>query len=162
MVGMHLEMVPEPTKSWSLKSELGAKQWTLLNQVVCQRASNRCEECLCSSQIECLEQWEYNDTTHTQTLVGFKALCPACREVRDLGRACSRGDGKRVASHLQALNRWSPEELDAQIEKAFDVWMERSAHDWTLDLRLLVVVQTDPEIIGRSYWMPFQLGQPAN
>lgn len=88
--------------------------------------------------MECHEIWSYDDSTHTQTLVGLIALCPACHQVKHIGSATMRGMGDAALAHLSKVNHWPYEEARQYLDGALAEWSERSEHQWTIDLSALV------------------------
>jgi hypothetical protein len=135
-----VELVPQSTWGWNLRSELRPSEWDRLRKATYARAGNRCEVCGGRGRkhpVECHERWEYDDVNHVQKLVGLEALCPYCHEVRHIGRAMAVGTADRAMIHLDRVNEWTPEQTTAHVTEAFRVWRERSLHQWTLDLSWL-------------------------
>jgi hypothetical protein len=135
-----LELVPAPNWGWNLRSELTRTEWDAVRQTIYSRAGNRCEICGGKGKkwpVECHEQWDYDDEAGVQRLVGLEALCPPCHEVRHMGRAVSVGNGERAARHMEKVNGWTPEQVQAHVDEAFDVWHARSRRAWQLDVSWL-------------------------
>src|SRR6266511_250675 len=87
-----------------------------------------------------------DDRTHVQMLVRMIALCPACHQVKHIGFANVKGKGTQARAHLARVNGWTLEQADAYISQAFQVWAQRSAGPWTLDLEGL-----RPYVLGNEY-----------
>ena len=107
---------------------------------VYRRANNRCEICGGRGKthpVECHEVWHYDDTTRMQRLAGFTALCPDCHRVKHIGLANVQGKGNQAQSHLARVNGWTAHEARAYVAEAFELWAQRSEHDWQLDTSLL-------------------------
>lgn len=87
--------------------------------------------------VEWREVWNYDDTSHTKTLIALVALCPKCHEVKHMGRAAMKGNLQRAASHLAYVNGWSPAKTKRYIQDAMDTYRRRSQFCWSLDLSWL-------------------------
>ncbi len=70
-------------------------------------------------------------------MIGLIALCPDCHEVKHMGLAGMRGRDKNAAAHLARVNQWTPVQTDEYLRQVWEVWAERSRHQWKLDLMLL-------------------------
>ncbi len=132
-----IELVPATSWYHNVRALVDEQTWDRIRRKVYRQAGYRCE--LCGGRgpahpVECHEVWRYDDQTRTQTLVGMIALCPACHQVKHLGLANVRGKGAEARAHLLRVNGWTPEQADAHIEQAFQVWERRSQGPWTLDL----------------------------
>ncbi len=144
-----IELVPKT--SWynnvrALVDELG---WDRIRRQVWRQADYRCEICDGKGPehpVECHEVWRYDDRTHVQMLVRMIALCPACHQVKHIGFANVKGKGTQARAHLARVNGWTLEQADAYISQAFQVWAQRSAGPWTLDLEGL-----RPYVLGNEY-----------
>ena len=133
---LEIELVPSSTWGWNLRSELSTSQWDKLRKSVYLAAGHRCEVCGGKGSrhpVECHERWAFNDTLHTQTLVGLEALCPKCHMVRHLGLTFKRGLGHVALEHLVKVNEISLEEVEGHVKRAFDTWQKRSSHPWHLN-----------------------------
>jgi hypothetical protein len=78
------------------------------------------------------------------------ALCPACHQVKHFGLANVRGTSAEAHAQLRRVNGWTPEQADAYIEQAFQMWERRSQGPWTLDLeglRPYVLASEYPRIV---------------
>ena len=136
-VRLTVELVPKTSWYHNVRALVDEMTWDRIRHQVWRQAEYRCE--ICGGRgpehpVECHEVWRYDDQTRTQTLVGMIALCPACHQVKHLGLANVRGKGAEARAHLLRVNGWTPEQADAHIEQAFQVWERRSQGPWTLDL----------------------------
>jgi hypothetical protein len=144
-----IELVPKT--SWhhnvrALTDELG---WDRIRRQVYRQADYHCEVCGGRGPehpVECHEVWRYDDRTRMQILVRMIALCPACHQVKHIGFANVKGKGAQARAHLARVNGWTPEQADAYISQAFQVWAQRSQGPWTLDLEGL-----RPYVLGSEY-----------
>jgi hypothetical protein len=134
-VKLLIELVPSTAWEENLRNKIGADEWDQLRSWCYRKAGYRCE--ICGGQgpkhpVECHEIWEYNDGV--QKLMGLIALCPACHEVKHFGRAQVYRREKRALEHLMKVNKWSKAASLEHVNKAFELWAERSCQKWKLDL----------------------------
>lgn len=135
-----VELVPQPLWELNLRSELRPKDWDKVRKATYAAAGHKCELCGGVGRkhpVECHEIWEYDDTNHVQKLVGVEALCPQCHRTKHFGLAVQMGQGDMCKAHMMRVNRWTSAQADAHLTQAFDVWRQRSAVSWTLDLTWL-------------------------
>lgn len=132
-----IELIPSTSWYSNVRSEVTGKEWDRLRKEVYRLAGYRCEVCGGkgpSHPVECHEVWEFDDKLYTQKLIKLIALCPACHEVKHIGRAGAIGHGEEAKAQLARVNGWSLEEATAYIRDAFKTWVHRSSHRWELDL----------------------------
>lgn len=148
-----VELVPS-TCWWSnLRSNMPADEWAKCKQFVRLRSGDRCE--LCGGRgprwpVECHEVWGYDDVNHVQSLLGLLALCPACHEVKHIGRAETVGNLGRAKARLGVANGWSAADVDTYLEVVWETWHRRSQHEWTLDVSWLATIGIDvPAVTDR-------------
>ena len=135
-----IELVPKTAWYENLRSELSNDEWDKLRKETFKKANYTCEICGGTGPkwpVECHEIWDYDDENKTQTLKGLIALCPSCHEVKHIGLARVRGNEYRALQHLERVNNITKSEAEKVMNEAFDVWNERSKHEWTLDLTWL-------------------------
>ena len=135
-----IELVPQTCWYSNVRSEVSPERWDLLRQKTYQKAKYRCEVCGGKGDrhpVECHEIWHYDDLNRVQTLKGLIALCPACHECKHIGYATTQGREDIAAKHLAKVNRWSDREANLYIERCFEIWIERSRFEWTLDISYL-------------------------
>lgn len=135
-----IELVPRTCWFKNVRSEVSAEDWNKLKKMTAQAAGNRCE--ICGGRgprwpVEAHEVWHYDDRDHVQKLAGLVALCPDCHSVKHMGLTISRGREEQALRHLARVNGWSVEDARLYVEVAFEVWSQRSNHDWTLDISWL-------------------------
>lgn len=140
-----IELVPQSSWGNNLRSEanLSKAQWDKLRKASYKQAGYKCEVCGGKGSkwpVECHEIWEYDDQNKTQTLKGLISLCPTCHKVKHIGRTLSVEPPEvqsRVLHKLASVNNLTPQETEDYIVQVFEVWNERSQHQWTLDLSWL-------------------------
>jgi hypothetical protein len=132
-----IELVPQTCWYSNVRSEVSQEQWDTIRRKVYAAAGHRCEVCGGRGPkwpVECHEVWHYDDEQHIQTLAGMIALCPACHEVKHIGRSMIVGRGAQALAHLAEVNGWNELEVTDYYVQAMQTWSERSKHEWTLDL----------------------------
>ena len=147
-----IELVPQSSWGNNLRSEanLSKAQWDKLRKASYKQAGYKCEVCGGKGSkwpVECHEIWEYDDQNKTQTLKGLISLCPTCHKVKHIGRTLSvepPHTQARVLKHLAKVNDLTPQETEDYIVQVFEVWNERSQHQWSLDLSWLDSTRTSP------------------
>lgn len=133
-----VELIPGGSWGANLRAELGKTNWNKVRRKAYKAAGYVCE--LCGGvgsrhPVECHEIWEYDDVRHTQTLVGFQALCTACHRVKHLGRTYAVGFGEQSLKHLIRVNESDMDTMGLYVEDVFAQWFARSLHEWEVDLR---------------------------
>jgi len=135
-----IELVPKGQWGMNLRSELPRAAWNRLRRDTYKAADYHCEVCGgvgSKHPVECHERWRYDDDTKTQVLEGLIALCPACHEVKHIGRAGAVGRLEHAVAHLMKVNGWEADRALEYIDDAFSLWAKRSQAEWTLDLSWL-------------------------
>jgi hypothetical protein len=135
-----IELVPQGQWGTNLRSELPRKEWDRLRRATYKAANHRCEICGGVGRrhpVECHERWLYDNESKTQVLEGLIALCPACHEVKHIGRAGAVGRLEQAVAHLMKVNDWEIERALDYIEEAFTIWAQRSEETWVLDVSWL-------------------------
>jgi len=148
-----VELVPQTCWFSNVRDRVSREDWDRMRSQVYEHASRRCEVCGgrgSKHPVECHEVWEYDETASVQRLVRMIALCPACHEVKHIGLANIKGRGEIAAAHLAEVNGWTPQLTAGYIDQAFDVWKERSARSWSLDVSALTAYGIDPAIIAEA------------
>lgn len=142
--GLFVDLIPESCWFTNVRSSVDQRDWDRLRRMVYRRAGDRCEICGAgrdpdvSKWLEAHERWEYDEKTRTQRLKRIVCLCSFCHEVTHFGLAIVRGDEDRALRHLLYVNGWSGRRAKRHINDAFAKWEERSRHEWTLDLGILL------------------------
>ena len=135
-----IELVPKSSWYKNVRSNVSKGEWERLKKITFSRSGYKCE--ICGGRgpnwpVECHEIFAYNDQQHIQKLVKLMALCPACHEVKHIGLAGLRGKANSAKAHLAKVNGWSLEDANLYIEGCFEIWHQRSRHQWELDLSYL-------------------------
>lgn len=126
-----------------MRSNMTPAEWGRCKAFVRERSGDRCE--LCGGRgpkwpVECHEVWGYDDVTHVQSLDGLIALCPPCHQVKHIGRTELVGGLEAAKDRLMVANGWSRGDVEAYLEGVWEVWAQRSAHQWTLDASWLTTI----------------------
>lgn len=135
-----VELIPSGQWGKNLRSQLTSEEWDRLRETCYKKAGYQCEICGGKGYkwpVECHEIWHYDEVKKVQQLTGLIALCPACHEVKHMGRSISMGNGKRAKRHLMKVNGWSASDVEYYLEAIFELWYRRSNEDWVLDLKWL-------------------------
>jgi hypothetical protein len=132
-----IELVPAAQWGDNLRSHLKPSQWDYLRNACYTRANHRCEVCGDVGKkhpVECHEIWDYNDSARVQTLVGLVSLCPACHQVKHMGRAAATGNLARALLHLMQVNEWPEDLAEEYVMRQFEIYGIRSSFGWTINL----------------------------
>ena len=136
-----IELVPLPLWGKNLHKTLKRSEWDTIRKTVYARQNYACGICgTTDSQLFCHEQWEYDDETHTQTLVGFIAICAMCNNCAHLGmsgKLVQQGYVKLddIVEHYMRVNNCTRETFDKDKKTAFDLWSTRSDYiDWKQEI----------------------------
>ena len=80
-----LELVPDTLTLHSLHRFLTTKAWNTLRKKALEESTYQCAICGASGgQLNCHEQWKYDDETHTQRLARLIMLCQMCHLVKHM------------------------------------------------------------------------------
>ena len=104
--------------------------------------NHACGICGAGGRLNCHELWQYDDKKHIQKLMGFIALCDMCHHVKHIGFAgilARQGklDMNAVIEHFMTVNRCTKAAYSKHNDEAFEIWKERSRHNWKVDLSFL-------------------------
>jgi hypothetical protein len=138
-----IELVPSTCWYSNVRTNVTKADWEVCKRFVRARSKDRCE--ICGGRgprwpVECHEVWSYDDETQMQKLEGLIALCPACHQVKHIGRTSTVGGVEALAQsikHLCQVNYWSPERAEKAIKIAFEIHEIRSTWQWQLDIDYL-------------------------
>lgn len=134
-----IELVPQTSWYDNMRKALPKTEWDRLRQRTYAAYGHQCGICGAKGKLHCHERWVYDEHTRTQTLIGFIALCEWCHHVKHIGLAgvlASRGQIRFecVIRHFMKVNNCDRRTFEAHENAAFDLWDERSRHDWRVDL----------------------------
>lgn len=144
---MTIELVPKTCWMSNVRSLLTTGQWDALRSQVYKACEYRCEICGGRGDkhpVECHEAWDYDDRDHVQRLVRMIGLCPPCHIVKHIRYAATQGKLDDGLSWLREINGWKLSRARRYHDQALAVWLERSKHEWTLDLSGLAQYGIDP------------------
>lgn len=144
MAKLGVELVPATCWYTNVRSLLPTKEWNRLRKLSYAHAEYKCEICGGSGldqgyrhPLECHEIWHYNDKTHVQTLKGLVSLCPYCHMCKHIGRANAMGNQPIAFAHMEAVNGWNHKMVVNHVAAEFEIFKERSKHQWVIDLTIL-------------------------
>jgi hypothetical protein len=136
---LSVELIPKPLFGENLRNRLTRSQWEKCKKFAKEASDSVCGVCGgvgTKGRVDCHERWEWIEDAglHVQKLIGLIALCPRCHGAKHYGRTQMMGYADDANDQLMKVNGWSLEELNDHLMAARDQWLERSAHDWKLDL----------------------------
>ena len=138
-----IELVPKTSFYSNVRSMLPKSTWFKIRKETIFNANNVCEICGGTTSyrgLDCHEVWEYDDINHIQKLIKFIALCNRCHEVKHIGKAQIDGHFNRAEEWFRTINNiTNPFEVQYRIAQAFDLWAERSQHQWQIDMTVLKI-----------------------
>ena len=129
------EMLPVQTWELNLRNQLSETAWDRIRRHIYKSAGWTCEICGNRGKLEAHEKWTLHNETGVQALAGLMALCPFCHKCHHLGIARRLGMLSEVKRHMLQVNSWSPQQLEQAIQEAYELWEQRSAWPWVVDLR---------------------------
>lgn len=136
---LEIELVPNTVWFKSLYQLLPREVWNSIRAEHIRTTGAKCE--ICSSLVRPLqlhEIWEYDDEKHVQKLLGFQLLCRKCHWIKHIGLAGIKADKDELdydelIEHFCGVNQCSRKDFDKHKHKAFEIWRERSTHEWKQD-----------------------------
>jgi hypothetical protein len=136
-----IELVPRTAWYTNVRSNVSKDEWDRLRRKSYALANNVCEICGDTGKsqgykhnVECHEIWDYDDANKAQTLTGLISLCPYCHKCKHPGLAQINGELNIVINQLMKVNNISKDDAEKLIDEAFNLWRERSKHEWKLDI----------------------------
>lgn len=139
MLKLKIELVPSTVWFSSLYRLLPKDVWDQIRTENIGTHGRKCHICgETEGRMNLHEIWEYDDENHIQKLIGFQLLCGLCHHVKHIGLAgilAKKGklDYDSVVRHYCKVNGCSVEEFEAHHSQAFELWEERSKHQWKQD-----------------------------
>lgn len=144
MKKLTIELVPSTAWYSNVRSNVTTQEWDKIRRKSYLKADNKCEICgdVGTNQgvkhnVECHEIWEYNDECKIQKLIGLISLCPFCHKTKHTGLAQIKGEINIVIKQLMKVNEMTKKEAKDYIDLSFELFEERSNHDWELDITYL-------------------------
>lgn len=143
--GAGLFVDPVPRSCWftNVRTCVSERDWERLRRPVVRRVGSCCEICGAGEDraarvfLEVHERWHYDDAAGVQSLRRLIALCAGCHLVTHFGLATVTGRTEEAFAHLRAVTGMTGHEARVHVAAARDVWLERSARVWELDLAIL-------------------------
>lgn len=135
-----IELVPSTCFYTNVRSEVSKDEWDVLRRKCYADADYKCEICGGvgpKHPVEAHEVWEYDDKNKVQKLLRLIALCPKCHMCKHWGLSQIRNKEGICIKHMMQVNGWSKEDVKLYVEASFEKWMQRSQHDWELDISWL-------------------------
>jgi hypothetical protein len=155
-----LELMPSTAFMTSLYRCLTTKAWNTLRKQVLEESNYQCAICGASGgQLNCNEQWEYNDETNTQRLVGLVMWCQMCHLTAHM---MERGSITHdvLAEHFMRVNGCSRQEFDEYYQQCREEQTRREIRDdgepliWEQDWGEYASLLTQEGNLKQSYkWM---------
>lgn len=126
------EMVPYAMHGINVRSRVDEKVWMNiayrshdLNRVAYGLKKGQCEVCRGDGKLqgfkhslEAHEEWGFDHGTRTQKLMRIRSLCPLCHKAVHIGLADKSGYGEQVRQHMQQVNDWNADQVEAHIDQA--------------------------------------------
>lgn len=139
-----IELVPKTAWYTNVRSNVSESEWDRLRKYCYEKANNVCEICGDTSKnqgknynLECHEIFEYDDNRKVQKLTRLIGLCNHCHTVKHPGLANMQGRINIVYSQLMKVNGINELQATEYLEDSFEIWKERSQHEWELDISYL-------------------------
>lgn len=138
MLKLEIELIPSTAWFNNIRNMVSRSAWDTIRKECYAKANHKCEICGGKGRkwpVECHERWEFSD--NKINLLGFIALCPSCHEVKHIGLAGKRGRYEQAKRHFMKVNGLSSLDADKHIFEAFQLFSERSKHEWEMNLELI-------------------------
>jgi hypothetical protein len=135
---LKIEMVPTSTWGQNLRLSIPASKWDKLRKAVHEKNGNKCEICGSDHRLSCHEEWDFNEETGSQKLVGLGTVCGMCHHVAHIGRSkqlAAQGhlDIKAVVDHFLTVNGVGMDVFAQAENEATSKWLHMSTIEWKLD-----------------------------
>ena len=148
---LSIELIPKTSWCTNVRSQVSRDVW---NAIRLHFKKPSCQFCGYKGKLFTHEVWKYDDKLHIQKLVGFRSICGLCHHIKHLGLAglmAKKGDidYQRLIKHYCAVNGCSEADFILDRTEAFELWRERSSHEWTVDINYLDSLG----IVGTREWI---------
>jgi len=136
---LEIELVPSTIWFSSLHNLLPRKVWDRIRKGIIEENGGKCQICgETKGRMNLHEIWKYDDKKHIQGLEGFAILCDKCHHVKHIGLAgilANQGklDYNEMIKHFCKVNGCKNEDFENHKKKAFEIWRQRSEHQWKQD-----------------------------
>jgi len=114
-----IEPIPYASRLATLANLLPPEQWDTLRRAVYRRARYRCQICGREGKMYCHEGWHFNEEKGNQFLLGFKALCKRCHDVKHLIFVCDDRLREKLIEHFMTVNRVTGEQAKEYLFTAY-------------------------------------------
>lgn len=139
-MNLAIETIPQDTWGQSLAHLLPKPVWDSLRREVYQYYKHTCAVCSATGEMHCHEVWEFDDTRHTQKLVGLIALCKMCHDtVHYLHTSHEVANGhisrkylQEIEQHFCRINKCEYETFLTCKAMAIKESLQRREHKWTI------------------------------
>jgi Domain of unknown function (DUF5710) len=141
--GLFVDLVPESCWFKNARTCIAPQDWDRVRRMVTGRADRRCEACGRGEdpsrglRLEAHERWEFSGADRRQILRRLVCFCTGCHKTTHYGLAGIRGETEQAFAHLCAVTGMSWQDAEDHVREAGEVWLERSAVQWELDLSIL-------------------------
>ena len=138
LLRLKIELVPKTCFGANLRQKLSRSQWDKIRTKAYADQGNVCKICGSDKRLNCHEIWAFDEENHLQKLLGFEAVCGMCHHVIHYGRSqqlaeTGQLDLAAVEAHFLKVNGVDRMTFEAHKTEAFQIWRERSKHEWTTD-----------------------------
>ena len=123
------ELVPSTAWYSNIRSNVTQNEWDRVRKKSYKIYNNVCGICKESGKnqgynhaVECHEIFQYDDETHTQTLIELISLCPKCHKCKHPGLAKINNETDIVVSQLMKVNEMTKKEAEKSLEECFKIW----------------------------------------
>jgi hypothetical protein len=143
-VKLTVELVPSTAWFLSLYRLLPKTVWHRLKSETFAKEGRKCYICGSEQGLSLHEFWTYDDVKYVQRLSEFHHLCNLCHKIKHLGFWCHTADGREklaeeglsredLINHFCKVNDCIRKDFEEHEKEAFEVWENRSMHQWTQD-----------------------------
>lgn len=141
--GLFVHLVPRSCWFTNVRSCVNPTDWERLRRPILRRAGHWCEACGYGEDrgtgrwMEVHERWHYDQHAGAQALRRLICLCSPCHLVTHFRYASVTGRSEQAFAHLRRVTGMDNVHARAHVYAAENLWIERSARTWTLDLTML-------------------------
>lgn len=135
-----IELTPASAPHVDVRRQAGRAVWAHIARTALRRAHGACGVCGAgerADELTCHPVYHYDLDAQVGRLDEIIALCPACLQVKHVGRAFIHGHYREARAHLARVNGWTTERAERYVRESFRTWEQRSEHAWTFDVSML-------------------------
>ena len=136
-----IKVMPVPKPLWhrNANRKLG-REWERIRRDVFREQGPDCRACLSTpKELECDEEWMYDDHRNCARLVGFRMLCKPCHAAKHFLRSEREGLGPDCLRHIARVNKWDKVTTLEHVQAEMRLWNERSRSKWTVEVEASLV-----------------------